>query len=126
MESSKEKYIKEILKHLKRWALMAGVLRFIHITLGILAVVFSILVASKINSIDKIYIEWFAFTAAVAIGLQTGFDLGNKANRMRKAWRLLNWSLLKFNNCEKHTLENLIDDYMTAEEIVGDVKETVK
>jgi len=44
---------------------------------------------------------------------------------MRKAWRLLSWSYLKFETCESHTLEKLIDDYRTAEEIVGDVKETV-
>jgi len=120
-----EQYLREILKHLKRWGLSAGILRIIHILLGILAVFSSLLVAAKINSLDKVYIEWFAFSAALSVGIQTGFDLGNKANRFRRAWRLVNWSYLKYKANDGHTINNLIDDYRTGEEIVGDVKEVL-
>jgi hypothetical protein len=119
-------YIDEILKHLKRWELQAGLLRTVHVLLGISAVFCSLLVAAKINSIDKVYIEWLAFMAALSVGIQTGFDLGNKANRVRRAWRLVNWSYLKYKAGNEHTIDNLIDDYKLGEEIVGDVKEVVK
>lgn len=126
MSENKQEYVAEILKHLKRWELMAGLLRGTHILLGIISVSCSILVASKINSLDKTYIEWLAFLAALSVGLQTGFDLGAKANRMRRAWRHVNWSYLKYKSNGGHTIDNLIDDYRAGEEIVGDVKEIVK
>ncbi len=125
MSESEQKYVNEIRKHLKRWELMAGFLRTSHLLLGLISVSGSILVASKINSIDPIYIEWIAFSVALSVGLQTGFDLGGKANRVRRAWRHVNWSYIKYKS-KSHEFDKLIDDYRIGEKIVGDVKEIVK
>jgi len=123
---SEEEYVLEIKKHLRRWEIMAGLLRTAHIALGLMSVFFSLLVAAKINSIEKVYLEWFAFLAAFSVGIQTGFDLGSKANRFRRAWRHVNWSYLKYLSNDGYTIDKLIDEYKAGEEIVGDVKELVK
>ncbi|HUW81827.1 MAG TPA: hypothetical protein VMZ31_03385 [Phycisphaerae bacterium] len=126
MSNSEQDFVKEILQHLRRWELMAGLLRTAHILLGLVSVACSILVASKINSLDNSYIEWLAFCAALSVGIQTGFDLGAKANKMRRAWRYVNWSYLKYRSNGSHSIDNLIDDYKKGEEMVGDVKEIVR
>lgn len=116
----------EILKNLRRWEIMANLLRIIHILLGIVAITSSLLVAAKINSFDAVLIEWLAFLAALSTALLSGFNLGNKANRMRAAWRLLNTARLKYELEDTYTIGELIDCYNEAETIVGDVKEEPK
>lgn len=113
----------EISKQLRRWTLLAGVLRALHIVLGTMATVCSLLVAAKINSFDRITIEWLSFGAAVAIGLLSAFDLGSKANRFRRAWRRLNIAVVRFSDDENFSKENLFAAYEAAEEMIGDVKE---
>jgi hypothetical protein len=56
---------------------------------------------------------------------QSAFDLGSKANRLRRAWRRLRTELLRFEN-RLSTEEDLIKVYALAEEIIGDVKEEPK
>ena len=97
----------------------------IHAALGITAIVSSLLVAAKL-SILEIPAEWLALTAAVSVGLMSGFNLGAKANSMRRAWRSLNAALLKYNHGVDNDAGNLIAAYAEAEAIIGDVKADVK
>jgi hypothetical protein len=64
-------------------------LRVVHAFLTIMATVCSLLVAAKISAFKPDYIQWLSFMAAVSVGLLSAFDLGSKANRLRRAWRRL-------------------------------------
>ena len=64
-----EEYLLEIERNLKKWDLHAKILRTVHAILGVSAVLFSLLVAAKINSFDIVLIEWFAFLAALSVGI---------------------------------------------------------
>jgi hypothetical protein len=122
MESVERKVPSEISKQLNTWDEQARLLRVIHASLGILAMACSFLVASKINSLDSGTIEWLAFFAALSTGLLSGFDLGSKANRMRRAWRLLNAAILMY-EANEIEIKNVINAYKEAEKLIGDVKE---
>jgi hypothetical protein len=109
-----------ILEYLGRWDLWATVLRITHVLLGTLGIFFSLLAASQIGSIQDEYAKIFAFIAAVSISLMAAFNLSEKSNNVRKAWRELNAAVMKFN-------ENIIDEkeiieiYRNQEAVVGDV-----
>ena len=117
--------LKEIKYQLTTWKSQTNYLRIIHALLTISATVCSFLVASKVSDQDSIvrpYIAWLSFIAAVSIGLLSAFDLGSKANRVRRAWRILNVSLMRYEK-GKLPIENLLEKYLEAEEIIGDVRE---
>lgn len=114
--------LKEVEIQLNKWKRQTFGLRTIHAVLGIIAVVASLLVAAKINSFNSDTIEWFAFLAAVSTGLLTAFDLGSKANRMRRAWRKLNAALIKYRRQQINDIE-LLKIYEESEDLIGDVKE---
>jgi len=122
MSSEARKVPGEIRKHLNTWDWQARLLRIIHALLGIIAIACSLLVASKINTFDSELIEWLAFFAAISTGLLSGFDLGSKANRMRRAWRLLNAAKMMYEANETE-LKEVINAYKEAENLIGDVKE---
>jgi RNA polymerase subunit RPABC4/transcription elongation factor Spt4 len=112
----------EVIPFLTRWANKSGNLRFLQILLGFLSTFFSILTTTvlSVQGIDSYYSKYFAFIAAVSIGLMTAFDLGTKSNNMTKAWRHLIAVVIKFNQklCEK---DAVIDAYIESEHIIGDV-----
>jgi hypothetical protein len=53
----------------------------------------------------------------------SGFNLGEKANRTRRAWRRLNAARLRYLSQEDFSVAQLIDAYSLAESEIGDVKE---
>ena len=116
--------IPEIEKQLKTWSWQTSVFRLIHAALGITAIVSSLLVAAKLTL--AVPLEWLALIAAVSVGLMSGFNLGAKANSMRRAWRSLNAALLKYKHGVDTSAGNLIAVYAEAEAIIGDVKADVK
>lgn len=116
---------KKVEKQFKKWERQVVVLRFFHVLLGIIAIVASLIVAAKINSFDKEWIEWIALTAAVSTGLMTGLGLGSKGNRMRSAWRILNAAKIRYES-EIINEKALVDKYEEAEELIGDVKEDIR
>jgi hypothetical protein len=97
----------------------------LHAALGIVAIVSSLLVAAKLT-IFEIPTEWLAFTAAVSVGLMLAFNLGSRANLMRRAWLLLNTAVLAYKNGASSAVKELIEAYADAEAIIGDVKAEVK
>ena len=62
----------------------------------------------------------FAFIAALSIALFTAFNLGAKSNNTRNAWRLLNTSVLRFNQgiLEK---DEVINAYENGEALIGGI-----
>jgi len=63
----------------------------------------------------------FAFIAAVSIALMTGFNLGEKSNNVRNAWRELNTAIMKFNSDEKVPKDEVLKAYSGGEKRIGDV-----
>jgi hypothetical protein len=100
---------------------MARNLRMCQIVLGLSATFFSILTATttSIPNFDT-YSKYFAFIAAVSIGIMTAFDLGTKSNNMTDAWRHLVAAVVNFNRglCGKQVV---IDAWVESEKTIGDV-----
>jgi hypothetical protein len=115
----------EIETQLKKWSQQITLFRLLHVALGIVAIVSSLLVAARLTFFE-IPTEWLAFTAAVSVGLMLAFNLGAKANLMRRAWRLLNTAMLTYKHETKPDVTELIEAYAQAEAIIGDVKAEVK
>jgi hypothetical protein len=113
---------KEIKKAIDVWYRDAGILRFLHIFLGLMALVLTITVASSIPNQNP----WIAWGAAITVGILTSFNLGTKSNNMRNAWRILNEAKIRYENQDDMTLEKLIDAYRDGEKLVGDVVINIK
>lgn len=116
----------DIDRQLKKWNHQAIFLRCIHGFLTFSATVCSFLVAAKSNDPTfTSYISSLAFGAAVWIGLLSAFDLGSKANRFRKAWRLLRVQVFRYKQ-NKVPADAVIAMYALTEELIGDVREEPK
>ena len=74
---------KEISNAIKVWYRSSGILRFLHISLGLIAIVLTITVASKVIDASNPYFSGIAWGAAISTGLLTSFNLGAKSNNMR-------------------------------------------
>jgi hypothetical protein len=69
---------------------------------------------------NSIYAAIAAFIAAVSISLMTAFNLEEKSNNFRAAWRRLNVATIKFNQnlSEK---DDILGAYEEGERLIGDV-----
>jgi len=105
---------------LDRWDKMATGLRTLHLGLGAFAIFFSLLAAVQIGFIQDVYAKVFAFLAAVTIAIMTGFNLTDKANNTRTAWRELNAGVMQF-NANNITAAILIELYRRQEAMIGGV-----
>ncbi len=112
---------KEIETELKKWNKQIVLFRLLHVALGMVAIVSSLLIAARLT-VFEIPTEWLAFAVAVSIGLMLALNLGARANLMRRAWRLLNTAMLTYKNETKPDVNELIEAYAQAEAILGDVK----
>ncbi len=113
----------KIMKLVQKWNLHAGLLRFVHVTLGVIAIISSITVASKLIPNDSNLLSPIAWVAAVSAALLIHLNLETKSNHYRTAWRTLNAAVLRFENedNDKFTIEDLDTAYKTGEEMIGDV-----
>ncbi|TFH49863.1 MAG: hypothetical protein E4G89_04175 [Methanothrix sp.] len=112
----------EISYAIKAWYRGSNILRFLHISLGLIAIVLTITVASKVIAADDSLFPWIAWGAAIATGLLTSFNLGTKSNNMRNAWRILNEAKIRYEKNEQDmTLVKLVDAYRDGEKLIGDV-----
>lgn len=112
----------QILDNFKVWSFQASLLRLLHILLGLVATICSVLVAMDLKHIDAERKKWLAFSAAVSFSILSAFDLGDKANRTRTAWREMNTALIKYQEGVDTSKAKLIDMYEQAEMTIGDVK----
>ncbi|MFZ2410626.1 MAG: hypothetical protein WAW23_03555 [Candidatus Methanoperedens sp.] len=91
-----EKVPDEIMKRLKIWNLVSGILRYLHISLGIIAIVSSVTVASRLYLPDTNLMAWIAWLAAISSALLTSMNLGTKSNQVRTGTILKSSDLLIF------------------------------
>ena len=111
----------QIDRHLRMWQFGAQFHRIAYFVLASIAGVFSILVAVDVPRFKK-YRRWLALVAAIAFGLISSFDLGDKANRYKNGWRLLNAAAMRYELDSTFTVTQLIDAYYKGEQTIGDVK----
>jgi hypothetical protein len=126
VEEKKRRTPSPICKCLRDWNISAIFLRVAYIFLVLLSIVSSVIVASKFSSLDPIWVEILAMTAAISVGLLSALDIGGNANRMRKAWRKLNAAVIKYEEEENYTIEELLSTYEAAEAMIADSKESAK
>ncbi len=130
MSSANRKVPPRIKRQLTIWDYEAWILRLLHASLLIIAIASSLLVVSNMDTFQKEFIEWLAFTSALSTGLLSGFDLNSKANKMRRAWRKLHTAVILFEEDrsipDERALDYIIETYAEAEEIYGDWKEKLK
>ncbi len=117
---------KEINDALSIWYRNAAILRFLQVTIGVIAIVLTITVASKIVGTEPklLGIEggaWVAWGAAIATGLLTSLNVSNKANNMWNGWRILNEAKLRYVHQDDYDICKLITAYQEGEKIIGGV-----
>ena len=112
----------EITKQLKVWYSSARILRIIHVFVGLIAIIASVTVASRILDPDNNCMSYVAWLAAIASSILTSLNLGTKSNNMRNAWRILNTAVLRYKTEEDFNVKNLNDAYEKGEKTIGDVE----
>ncbi len=113
---------KEITKQLKNWSRQAAIFRTVHLLLGIVAIMASVTVASRVVPAESFTMTMIAWLAAITAGILTSMNLETKSNNFRRAWRLLNAAVLRYQTEDDFTIKDLNADYKTGEDIIGDVK----
>ncbi|MDZ8050568.1 MAG: hypothetical protein RMX68_011375 [Aulosira sp. ZfuVER01] len=108
-------------RYQRTWNLGANCLQFAHISLGILAISSSLIVATFTHELGDFYTRIFAFISALSFGVVNSINLGEKANNFRRATRHLNVGLMRFLGGLSSEQE-LIDTYKECEDIISDWK----
>jgi uncharacterized integral membrane protein len=109
----------EISKIIGIWKRGSDILRFLHIFIGTVAIVLTITVASKLVDASHWSFPLITWGAAISTALLTSFNLGEKSNNMRNAWRKLNAA--KMNYEFDPTAGTLVKAYEEGEKLIGDV-----
>jgi len=118
-----KKVPKEIDSKLRSWSWSARFLRATQVGLGISAIVLSLLATTEVNDSEENYLskrkEWLMFGAGLSASLYSAFDLGNKSNNTRNAWRILNEAKIRYEEDENFDVNQLIDAYREGEKTIG-------
>ena len=111
----------EIKEQLSRWNRIANELRMIHVSLALIGIVCPLVVASFADLMLTIYTRILSFSAAVAVALFSGFEIGRLATRFREAWKLLNAARLEY---EQGIIDGkaLTQAYREGEKTIGQLK----
>ena len=112
----------EIRKQLAKWNRMTRALRILNGSLAIMAIMSSLLVTTTISWLDVQTVAVLAFLAAASIALMHTFKTKAKANRVRRAWRNLNTAVILYESGGPISLEELVQEYLRGEELIGDVE----
>jgi hypothetical protein len=110
----------EIEQNLKRWGWIGNSLRATQIALGTVATASGLYVAT-FTDLNPTYTKVGTFVAAFCLGLLSAFNIGAKADSMRRAWRHVTAACVLYKGDAGFTLERLVKAYAEAESMVGDV-----
>ena len=100
------------------WRSEARLLRTAQVLFVAVALISSVLAASRIV-FPKWWPEWLLpVAAALAIALFTGLDINSQANKQREAWRHLTGALAEYRDGDGR-IDLVRKAYIEAEEIIG-------
>lgn len=119
---TKEPVPVEIEDMFKIWRQHSGILRGLHVALGVTAIVTSVTVASRLVDVSSNLISFIAWSAAISSPLLSSMNLETKSNHYRTAWRMLNAAVLRYEIEDDFKIKDLNDAYEKGENIIGDVK----
>lgn len=112
---------KEVEDQIKRWHHSAIILHSTYISLGIISVVSSVVVATFTEELEPFWIKVLAATSATSVALIKTTDVGRKGNGFRQAHRHLKAAeLRRFDTGEKSN-QDVIKAFAEAEFMIGDV-----
>lgn len=105
-------------KKAAEWRFEARLLRFAQVLLVALALICSILAASK-ATFPSWWPEWsLPVASALAVALLTGLDINSQANKQRDAWRLLMAGLAMYRDGDAK-IDAVRKAYIEAEKTIG-------
>lgn len=112
---------KEVEDQIKRWHRSAIILHSTYITLGVISVVSSVIVATFTDELKPFWIKTLAATSATSIALIKTTDVGRKGNGFRQAHRHLRVAYLKRFNTGEMPNRDVIKAFEEGELMIGDV-----
>jgi hypothetical protein len=125
LQLSSDKVYERMLMHRKRWQIQASTLRVLQTSFAVIAMMSSLTITTYIEQLPPEWVRLLAFVTALSAALLGGFDLGSKANRVRRAWRILNAAIMR-HEANEYDSQQLIDAYVAAESVHGGVKTDVR
>jgi hypothetical protein len=109
---------REIESSLRKWGRESAILQTLYISLGIIAIIAPLTVASFTDLLSSLTTRVVSFVGAVAVGLIGGFQLAQKANNLRQAYIDLNAAILRYradpNTSEKSLIRRICNDFGIA------------
>src|SRR5262245_1505017 len=108
---------------MRDWGRFGNGLRTLQIFLGVGSMTAALLVATFTDELMQqgFALKGASFTAALFAGLLTAFNIGGKADALRRAWRHVTAAILRYEAGTHGGILDLIKAYEEAEVIVGDV-----
>lgn len=113
--------IKEIKRTVRFWNLMAHALRALNVIIALTAIIASITVASKILGENSYYTSIAAYLAAISSAMLASFNLTEKSNNVKIAWRKLNAASWKYGLNPDSEAAKLVDSWYEGETQIGDI-----
>lgn len=110
-----------IVRFIKSWNMIANLLRFCHVLLGVVGVACPLVVAAFLDVLSPGTAKALSCISAVAIGFFAAFNIGEQANKFRSAWRMLNIAVFQF-EVGTITEKDLVAVYAESENLIGTVK----
>lgn len=119
-----EQDIPEVMPFFRLWARNATILWIIHISLGLIATILTIIITALATTQEMgSTIAILAIIAAITAALLTTLDIGTKSNNTRNAWRKLNTAMMKYNQ-GLFNKEQVISQYEEGETMIAGITYT--
>jgi hypothetical protein len=94
----------------------------VHYVIGMTALLFSTLVASKpalLGATDSVF-SFFAWLAALFTGILTFLTPDKKAGKYGRAWSVLNSQITRYNADETYTVNDVLEAYNQGESVISE------
>jgi len=100
---------------------MGNSLRLTQIALGLVGTAAALTVTTFTTELGSVGTKVASFIATLCIGTLSAFNIGGKADSMRRAWRHVTLAVIRFRSEPNFSIADLTKAYDTGEQLVGDV-----
>jgi len=104
----------------EKWHWQTNLLRACRILFYLIGTGCVAVIVAFADKLDARILSILSLSAGMAVGAVSAFGWARKANRMRRAWRMVSAARLRYLTGVRD-IEYLIDVYERAESIIGDV-----